>query len=297
METKDFILVCIRCYHSACKYMDDLQEAFDIELTEDDVREAVRTADVHNYHVGNALISSLYDKIVTKAQEAHPECANELPDLFEYYPADYASSLVFNKEQVSSWDSLEKEIKAWKHDKNKLPTTTEYQGYLQRACIKYGICIDEARERYGLFTVGQWDELLNRKTLFLEKRGMELRGKEAEFSDLQSYRLGIIEPIRAKDGKNVYGSFILWNYAEWCKNAKKQLNDNPPFAVCNDLCYNGDDGLCYRWITERQRAWNFDHDLSSDKIYPYTKAGLLAYVNDLVAAEPYDEIIIKDIQR
>lgn len=172
-----------------------------------------------------------------------------------------------------------------------------YQDYLQRVCIKYGIDIDEARERYGLYTVGQWEELLNRKTLFLEKQGMELRGKEAEFSDLQSYRLGIIEPIQAKDGKNAYGSFTLWDYAEWCKSAKKQLNDNPPFAVYSDLCYDGDDGLCYRWITERQRAWNFDHDLSTDKIYPYTKAGLLAYVNDLVAAEPYDEIIIKDIQR
>lgn len=175
----------------------------------------------------------------------------------------------------------------------KLPTVMIYQDYLRRVCIKYRIDIDEARERYGLFTVGQWDELLNRKTLFFEKQGMELRDKEAEFSDLQNYRLGITKPIQAKDGKNVYGSFTLWIYAEWCKNAKKQLNDNPPFAVYSDLCYDGDDGLCYRWITERQRAWNFDHDLSTDKIYPYTKAGLLAYVNELVAAEPYDEIIIK----
>lgn len=179
----------------------------------------------------------------------------------------------------------------------KLPTVMMYQDYLQRVCVKLGISTDEARKRYGLFPVGQWEEMLNRKTLVLEKRGMELRGKEAEFSDLQSYRLGITKPIQAKDGKNVYGSFTLWIYAEWCKNAKKQLNDNPPFAVYSDLCYDGDDGLCYRWITERQRAWNFNHDLSTDKIYPYTKAGLLAYVNDLVAAEPYDEIIIKDIQR
>lgn len=179
----------------------------------------------------------------------------------------------------------------------KLPTVMMYQDYLQRVCVKLGISTDEARERYGLFTVGQWEEMLNRKTLVLEKWGMELRGKEAEFSDLQSYRLGIIKPIQAKDDKNIYGSFTLWNYAEWCKSAKKQLNDNPPFAVYNDLCYDGDDGLCYRWITEREKARNFDHNLSTDKIYPYTKAGLLAYVNDLVASEPYDEIIIKDIQR
>lgn len=117
MKTYEFILRCIGCYVSACKYMDDLQKAFDIELTEDDVREAVRMADAHHYQVGNALISGLYDKIVTKAQEAHPECENELPDLFEYYPDDYASSLIFNGEQVSSWDSLEKEIEAWKNQK------------------------------------------------------------------------------------------------------------------------------------------------------------------------------------
>lgn len=171
-----------------------------------------------------------------------------------------------------------------------------YRDYLQRVCIKYGIDIDEARKRYGLFTVGQWEELLNRKTLFLDKQGMELRGKEAEFSDLQSYRLGIIEPIHTKDGRDVVGEIILWRYNEWCKSAKRKLNDNPPLAVVANLQFETNDGI-FRWITEQQRAWNFNHDLSTDKIYPYTKAGLLAYVNDLVAAEPYDEIIIKDIQR
>lgn len=135
------------------------------------------------------------------------------------------------------------------------------------------------------------------KTLILEKRGMELRGKEAEFSDLQSYRLGLTEPISTKDGKDVTGSFSLWNYTDVCKTAKKKLSGNPPFAVWQDLQYEKEDGLCYRWITERQRAWNFNHDLSTDKIYPYTKAGLLAYVNELVASEPYDEIIIKDMQQ
>lgn len=112
MNTEDFVLACIGCYHSACTYMDDLCEAFDIEITEDDVRE-VFTHD-QTYHIGNALISCCFDKIVAKAQEAHPECADELPDLFDYYCDDYASSLCFNKEQVSTWDSLEEEIEAWK---------------------------------------------------------------------------------------------------------------------------------------------------------------------------------------
>lgn len=112
MNTEDFVLACIGCYHSACTYMDDLCEAFDIEITEDDVRE-VFTHD-QTYHIGNALISCCFDKIVAKAQEAHPECADELPDLFDYYCEDYASSLCFNKEQVSTMDGLEEEIEAWK---------------------------------------------------------------------------------------------------------------------------------------------------------------------------------------
>ena len=177
---------------------------------------------------------------------------------------------------------------------NNLPTVQGYADCLQQACSKYGISTDEARERYGQFTVGQWEELLNRKTLFLGKRGMELRGKEAEFSDLQSYRLGTTEPIHTRDGRDVVGEIILWRYNEWCKSAKKKLNDAPPFAIVANLQFETDDGLCYRWLTERQREWNFNHSIGLDRVYPYTKAGLLAYVNECIAAEPYDEVIIKD---
>lgn len=114
MTTEQFILRCIGCYHSACTYMDNLCEAFDIELTENDVLEVFRNADFSRPQLGNDLISCCYGKIVAKAQEAHPECADELPDLFEYYCDDYASSLIFNKEQVSTMDGLEEEIEAWK---------------------------------------------------------------------------------------------------------------------------------------------------------------------------------------
>lgn len=114
MTTQDFILNCIGCYHSACTYMDDLCEAFDIELTEDDVRDAIQIADYSHYQIGNVLIQWSFDKIVAEAQEAHPECADELPDLFQYYCDDYASSLVFDGEKVVTWGSLEKAIEMWK---------------------------------------------------------------------------------------------------------------------------------------------------------------------------------------
>ncbi|GEM_PF-2871878 len=109
MKTYEFILRCIGCYVSACAYMDRVIDAFDIELTEDDVQE-VFTHNQTLHSIGNELISRCFDKIVEKAQEAHPEYADELPDLFDYYCDDYASSLCFNKEQVSTWDGLEKEI-------------------------------------------------------------------------------------------------------------------------------------------------------------------------------------------
>lgn len=113
MKTYEFILRCIGCYVSACKYMDYLQKSFDIELTENDIQEVLANyRSLHN--IGNELIGKLYDKIVEKAQEAHPECANELPDLFQYYCNDYASSLLFNGEYVTTWDYLEKTIKTWK---------------------------------------------------------------------------------------------------------------------------------------------------------------------------------------
>lgn len=120
MTTEQFILRCIGCYQSACIYLDYLCEAFDIEITEDDVQEVFRNVDFSRPQLGNALISRCFDKIVAKAQEAHPECADELPDLFDYYCEDYASGLCFNKEQVSTMDSLEKEIEAWKANRKDL---------------------------------------------------------------------------------------------------------------------------------------------------------------------------------
>ncbi len=113
-NTQEFVLRCIGCYKGACAYMDRVIDAFDIELTEEDILDIFRTADYSHRTIGNALISRCFDKIVAKAQEAHPEYADELPDLFDYYCDDYASSLCFNKEQVSTWDSLEEEIEAWK---------------------------------------------------------------------------------------------------------------------------------------------------------------------------------------
>lgn len=44
--------------------------------------------------------------------------------------------------------------------KDLLPTVTEYSYFLDKATDKFKITKDEARTKYGLYTYGQWKELL-----------------------------------------------------------------------------------------------------------------------------------------
>ncbi len=48
--------------------------------------------------------------------------------------------------------------------KNLLPPIMEYSKNLQLAVRKFGITIDEARDKYGKYTIGQWNDLLNDST-------------------------------------------------------------------------------------------------------------------------------------
>ncbi len=120
MTTLDFIGACFRCYKGACEYMDKLQVAFDIGLTECDVlTETICACERMKAHpnspmnLGNALILCLFEKINNKAQEEYPHYAEQIRELFRYYVDDYASSIKFNHEQVDSWDELCIEIENW----------------------------------------------------------------------------------------------------------------------------------------------------------------------------------------
>ena len=46
-------------------------------------------------------------------------------------------------------------------DKDKLPTTSLYSKYLNIASLRFNMTLDECRNKYGLFTVNQWEELFN----------------------------------------------------------------------------------------------------------------------------------------
>ncbi len=44
---------------------------------------------------------------------------------------------------------------------SKLPFGVAYLKYLNIASIRFNLTIDECRDKYGMFTNGQWSELFN----------------------------------------------------------------------------------------------------------------------------------------
>ena len=45
-----------------------------------------------------------------------------------------------------------------------LPTVETYRKLLNIASIRYNITLDECRNRFGLYTSNQWNEMLNQKS-------------------------------------------------------------------------------------------------------------------------------------
>ncbi len=121
---KDFILRCLGCSHSACVYIDKLTDAFGIEITETDVREAaicvceiLQMRPNRPPQLGNDLILLSFERIAEQAKEHYIGYADELQELFGYYVDDYASSLTFNDVEVHNWEELCESIDAWINDK------------------------------------------------------------------------------------------------------------------------------------------------------------------------------------
>ena len=49
-------------------------------------------------------------------------------------------------------------------NKKTLPPILLYRKYLNIASIRYNLSIDECRDKYGLYTIEQWEKLFNTKT-------------------------------------------------------------------------------------------------------------------------------------
>ena len=45
----------------------------------------------------------------------------------------------------------------------KLPTVNQYREYLEIARFKFNLSIDECRNRFGLYTIAQWEQLLKKE--------------------------------------------------------------------------------------------------------------------------------------
>ena len=46
-------------------------------------------------------------------------------------------------------------------DKTKLPPTELYSKYLNIASMRFNLTLDECRDKFGLYTTEQWEQLLN----------------------------------------------------------------------------------------------------------------------------------------
>ena len=124
--------------------------------------------------------------------------------------------------------------------------------------------------------------------LQLIKMGGEL-SREKEFSDLENHRLRL--HFTDKSGARIYGDVCCWDTSSWQASIKKhdknyKYIDIPKFAIGPDLSYytkyhiKGKEYVgCFRYG---------DLDISV-KSYPYTKAGLLEYINSL-SKDTYTDI-------
>lgn len=77
---------------------------------------------------------------------------------YTHIKADIFKKQMFNREMKSIKRLMSKfnsEI-----DKTKLPNVLLYSKYLNIASLRFNLSMDECRNRYGLFTIEQWESLL-----------------------------------------------------------------------------------------------------------------------------------------
>jgi hypothetical protein len=61
---------------------------------------------------------------------------------------------------TSIYDQLTPLQNYFEVDKTKLPTVLLYSKYLNIASMRFRLSLDECRNKYGLFTIEQWESLL-----------------------------------------------------------------------------------------------------------------------------------------
>lgn len=131
-------------------------------------------------------------------------------------------------------------------------------------------------------------------TLQVVKMGLDFDERYSErqmrFSDLGNYRLRI--HLKDKEGKRLYGDLTCWDVGYWKK--KYKMETIPDFAIACDLSvyrfykYSENSSPyvgCFRFSPLNM----YEGVELLERVKPYTKAGLLEFVNSF-AEETYDDI-------
>lgn len=123
------------------------------------------------------------------------------------------------------------------------------------------------------------------KELKLKKMGMDIY--ENIGSDLESYRLRLVDPVETKDGKTLVGDIMRGNVSE-CKNGKvRKVRDN---ALGDDLQFTDENGNAWKY---RLYEINGEYNHAEYKESYYTKEYLLNKINSISIIQ-YDVVTIID---
>lgn len=123
------------------------------------------------------------------------------------------------------------------------------------------------------------------KELRFKKMGMDIY--ENIGSDLESYRIRLIDPVETKDGKTLIGDVMRGNVSEYKNGKIKKVRDN---ALASDLQYTDEEGNTYVY---RLYELNGEYNHQEYKESYYTKEYLLNKINSISIIK-YDEIVIVD---
>lgn len=116
------------------------------------------------------------------------------------------------------------------NNQDKLPTVSQYTSFLSEAAKRFNLTINECRDRYGTYTIGEWQKLLSEeKPKISMKRKLEIN---FEF-DLSNHDLDEeqMEDLERQALNSIYYQLSIGN---GCGELE----------VCPDL-YNGGD--IYGW--------------------------------------------------
>lgn len=119
--------------------------------------------------------------------------------------------------------------------------------------------------------------------LKLKKMGMNFY--ENIDSDLENYRLRLVDEIETKDGRLICGDIFRGNISEY-KNGKSKIIRNNGLA--DDFQYEDEQGVCLRYrLYEKDGEYNHQEYKESY----YTKNYLLKKINE-ISIKQYDVVEI-----